>query len=152
MSNERPIQRFTADKFTDFEREYNGGYGTAKHKAKFALALARFVISGFDAAKFTPSLYNTLNGCFGHIAHYNRGGFYHTWFADNEQRLSWLLYISTWRTYGDPKFTYTDVEAEFKDWLINSGIIEVYQKRVAAAQEASERATLAALKAKYEEA
>lgn len=53
---------------------------------------------------------------FGHIAHYDRNGFYDEWFR--EGRADWTEYIldrGAW--FGDPEYTWSDVENAFVEWL-----------------------------------
>ena len=51
--------------------------------------------------------------------------------------------------WGDPAFTYSDVERALQSWLHQNGVLGRYERRLAAEQEAAERAELARLKAKY---
>lgn len=89
----------------------------ATAKAKWLNDLAGFVRSGFDQKKFTSDLYKRLSMTFGHIAHYNQGGFYAEWFETRSDQLRWLNYILQRPNYGDPTFTWSDAERQFQDWL-----------------------------------
>lgn len=90
---------------------------TAEQKARFGNALVRFVMGGFQRDKFTASLYRQLSNCFGHIAHYDRGGFYDTWFADSRKQMDWVKHVLGHVSMGSPEFTFVDVERLFKSWL-----------------------------------
>lgn len=137
---------FDAGQFT--ATEWDG----AEQKAKFANHFARFVESDFNANLFHDWFYKRLSNCFfAHRAHFNRRGFYETWFADLPRRRDFLINALRHPCYGDPKFTYSDVERVLKAWIAESGLIEKYVAAITAATELRERADLARLKAKYEE-
>lgn len=87
-------------------------------KAKFLNDLARFVRSGFKETLFTKSLYTRLSMCFGHIAHYNKNGFYDVWFATESRQNAWKRYIQEQAIYGDPAWTFSDAERIFQKWLV----------------------------------
>ena len=53
-------------------------WATTQDKATFAKQFVRFVESDFAAKHFTDKFYRRLSNTFGHIAHYNRGGFWDT--------------------------------------------------------------------------
>lgn len=53
----------------------------------FGNDLLRFVETGCKLNAFTKKLYQRLCNCFRHIAHYDRCGFFETWFASDEQIL-----------------------------------------------------------------
>ncbi len=123
---------------------------TAEGKAQFARQLATFALAGFPASKWTKRLYGRLSLSFNHIAEHDQGGFFHTWFADARRRLAWVEHILAFRPYGDPTYTYSDVERDFQHWLAASGLRTALQRQVANATETAERAELARLKAKYD--
>ena len=106
LSNPFPVELLKATEFY-----------TAENKSRFGINLLRFVSSGFKAHRFTKSLYTQLSMCFGHIAHYNRGGFYTTWFSSSAKQRSWVEYISEYVPCGDPEYTFSDLERMFKAWL-----------------------------------
>lgn len=87
---------------------------TAHHpiedKQKFFKHFIRFVNSGYNENLFHKWFYVQLSFMFGHIAHYNKAGFYSEKFATLEAREDFWQNIKTWRCYGDPAFTYCDVE------------------------------------------
>jgi len=92
-------------------------WNTPEDKAKFANLLITFVKEGCKSTNVTKKLYGQLSQCFGHIAHYNAEGFYEVWFSTAEKRVKWLEYVLTFKHYGDPACTYSDVEAAFIGWL-----------------------------------
>ncbi len=140
------VKPFRAEQFTAIS-----DYTTAEDKAKFANQLVDFILSGFPETKFTKKFYNQLNGCFGHIAHYNQHGFYGTWFSDTQQQIDFLRNILRHQCYGDPAYTYSDVERAVKSWLAaNLNVMESLQQKRDAVVEAHERTALARLKEKYE--
>lgn len=105
------VTAFNEKQFTSTE------HTPAKQKAEFANRLATFVLNGFPAGEFTNLLYTKLSNCFGHIAHYNREGFYGVWFATPEKQAAFIKHTLDRKPVGDPKFTFVDVEAAFQEWL-----------------------------------
>jgi len=95
-------QLFTASQFTPTH------WDTADEKARFANHLVRFVDTGCKWTLFHTWFYRRLSMCFGHIAHYNKAGFYATWFT--QHRGDFLEHLLQHRCYGDPTYTYSDVE------------------------------------------
>jgi hypothetical protein len=126
---------------------YEGDYKNNPTRADFCNKVVAFVLSGFKPTMFPKTLYNVLMHRFGHIAHYDHGGFYHTWFSDDTQRLNWLRHVARGGTYG---WASRPEEIALQNWVKESGLIAVYERKVADAIESSERAQLARLKAKYE--
>lgn len=87
--------KHTADEFTATK------FSTAEDKAKAVNALLVFVDSGFQESKFTKRVYEALYiHMFGHIAHYNKVGFYDEWFATDEDRQRWMEYAARGGAYG----------------------------------------------------
>jgi hypothetical protein len=137
------INDFTADQFTPTRWE------DAEEKARFARRFIWFVESDFAERDFPQALYRRLSSCFGHIAHYNRKGFYEEFFTATEGKVRFLRMTLAHPTWGDPAFTYSDVERALQSWLNQNGVLARYERRLAAEQEAAERAELARLQAKY---
>ena len=138
-------KRYSAALFVD------GSYGGAAGKARTTNAILKFIDSGFDRDLFTRQVYSGgLMYMFGHIAHYNQSGFFSTWFDSDSDILNWLVYVSEARLYGDADCTLIEVERIVQKFVRDSGLIALYEGRIARAQEEAERAQLAALKAKYE--
>lgn len=89
---------------------------TAEDKAKAVNALLAFVDAGFPMAKFTKRVYDALYlNLFGHIAHYDKFGFYDEWFSSDERQREWMVYAAkggayNFGGYGDPSVTWCDAE------------------------------------------
>lgn len=99
-------------------RNYIGSkFLTSHQKSEYFKALVKFTESGFANHLFTDNLYRRLSNSYGHIAHYDKAGFYDVWFGDHEQQNEWVQHVMTARVYGDPEFTTSDVEREFQTWL-----------------------------------
>ena len=137
------IEDFTADQFTPTRWE------SAEEKVRFARRFIRFVESDFAERQFSHAFYRRLALTFGHIAHYNRHGFYGEFFTATEGKVRFLRLTLAHPCWGDPGFTYSDVERALQSWLHQNGVLGRYERRLAAEQEAAERAELARLQAKY---
>ena len=124
-------------------------WSTAEDKAVFAKQFVRFVISDFAAKHFTEKFYQRLSNTFSHIAHYNRGGFWETFFTTTADKVQFLKMSVQYPCHGDPAWTYSDVERALQTWLKAEGTLEQYQQRLADEIEATELALLARLQAKY---
>lgn len=146
MSFTKPFvaSQFTATKFD-----------TAAEKAKRANELAVFVQAGMPESRFTKiGVYHTLyQHLFGHIAHYDQWGFFGTWFSTPEQRAEWIEYAlrggMMGAFYGDPAYTWVDVERAFVEWLDGTDLPDRFRREANGTVEARERAQLAALQEKY---
>lgn len=134
---------FTADNFTPTK------WDDAKAKARFAQNFIRFVESDFRERRFTQAFYKRLALTYGHIAHFNRHGFYETFFSSTAGKVRFLRQTLRHPCWGDPAFTYSDVERVLQAWLHQNGVLDRYERKVAEEQEAAERAELARLRAKY---
>ena len=89
-------------------------WNTREDKQKFALKLVRFVESGYNPNLFHKELYTRLSMCFGHIPHFNKYGFYEEWFSTPERQADWVNYVCERPVYGDPGWTYSDVERDIR--------------------------------------
>ena len=134
---------FTPDQFTPTKWE------TAKDKAAFANRFVLFVQSDFSAQHFTDKFYRRLSNTFGHIAHFNRGGFWSEFFTTTADKVRFLEMTFQWPCFGDPAWTYSDVERALQAWLQADGTLARYCKQLVEETEAGERAQLARLQAKY---
>jgi len=123
-------------------------FSTTADKQRFERQFKRFVERGFRREDFPKTFYQRLSNCFGFIAHYNVHGFYETYFTTPEGKVDFLLAV-TRTVYGDPAFTFSDVEREVQSWVLVGGFLEQAQQASASAQEAQERAELTRLQAKY---
>jgi hypothetical protein len=143
MSNFTHITEFTADRFSATK------WQEAEDKAKFARQFIKFVQWDFSKKQFPKAFYQRLSQAFGHIAHYNLGGFYEEFFTTTEGKVRFLRQTLAHPCWGDPAFTYSDVERALQQWLLNHDILGKYESRLAEETEADERATLALLQEKY---
>jgi hypothetical protein len=128
------MKDFTADQFTSTRWE------DAEEKARFARRFIRFVESDFAERDFSQALYRRLSLCFGHIAHYNRRGFYEEFFTTTEGKVRFLRMTLKHDCYGDPAYTYSDVERALQSWLQQNGVLSRCERRLVTEQEAAERA------------
>lgn len=112
-------------------------WSTNADKQKFARHFIRFVMGGFKWTVFPKWFYTRLSNCRGHIAHYSQAGFYNTWFSDRQQRIDFFVYwtdMDRHPIYGDPRFTYSDVERFLVQWIrenhqnINLGTTTVVER------------------------
>lgn len=124
-------------------------WDTAQDKATFAKRFVRFIQSDFAAKHFSDKFYRRLSNTFGHIAHYNRGGFWDTFFTTTADKVRFLEQTLQHSCYGDPVWTYSDVERALQTWLQADGTLERYRQRLAEETEAGERAEFARLQRKY---
>ena len=125
-------------------------WDTIADKEKFEKQFKKFVLGGMQEKDFPKWFYSRLSMCFGHIAHYNQGGFYATWFNNTDSKAKFLENALRHTCCGDPAFVYSDVERVLQQWIRENGLLKEYQDISRAKQEADDRAQLAALKAKYE--
>lgn len=124
-------------------------WDTAQDKAAFAKQFVRFVQSDFAAKHLTDKFYRRLSNTFGHIAHYNRGGFWAEFFTTTADKVTFLEQTLQHPCYGDPAWTYSDVERALQGWLRADGMLDRYRQRLADETEVGERAELARLQQKY---
>ncbi|MGO9110434.1 MAG: hypothetical protein ACLP9L_14520 [Thermoguttaceae bacterium] len=101
---------FTADRFTATQ------HSTAEEKARFCVAYAKFILSGFPRHRFKTSFYRRLSNIFGHIAHFDETGFWEVWFATPAQQRQFVRRVHEWVPIGDPHFCWSDVERELTSW------------------------------------
>lgn len=140
------MKTFTADQFTPTK------WDTAEDKAKFANQFVSFVSSGFKQSKFTKAFYRRLSNTFGHIAHYNQYGFWDTFFTNINDKVVFIEQSLSHPCYGDAAWTYSDVERVLQTWLRENNVLSNLRDEANEEQTASELATLAHLKEKYETA
>lgn len=130
--------RFSATKFSDTEE-----------KAKFAKQFIKFVQWDFSKKQFSKAFYQRLSMTFGHIAHYNQGGFFEEFFSTTEGKVRFLRQTLAHPCYGDPAWTFSDVERALQKWLLHDHVLAKYENLLAEETEAEEKATLARLQEKY---
>ena len=137
-------RRFDAAAFTATQ------WDSSEVKATFANDLCRFMAADFNASLFTNELYRRLSMCWGHIAHYNREGFQAEFFRDLSGKVDFLEQTLTWRCFGDPAYTYADVERAVRARLRACDLLGAYRALLAAEVEAGERDLLRRLHHKYD--
>ena len=129
---------FTATKFS-----------TAADKAEFGNTFLRFIESEWAPALFTKSFYNRLSMCFGHIAHYNRTQFYEEWFSSLAAQVRFLKHALRFPCYGDPEYTFSDVERAIQREIVNRNYLAPHELRLAEKQQAADLVLLRQLESKY---
>ena len=125
-------------------------WDNAEQKAKFGNALLTFVAHDFPRSKFHESFYRRLSNTFGHIACYNRDGFYGRFFLTAGDKLEFLEQCVTWPCHGDPTYTYSDVERAVVARLTQGQIVAILSSQITVERRRQELALLSELKARYE--
>ena len=138
-----PKRPFLPDEFTPTK------FSTASDKAEFGNHFLRFIESEWAQPLFTKGFYQRLSMCFGHIAHMDRPTFYETWFTCDHDRLRFLEKTLKWPCWGDPEYTFSDVERVIQQEVRKRNYLARYQLRRAEAERASDMETLRRLEAKY---
>jgi len=92
-------------------------WDAASKKIRFAEGLKTFISGGFQEKHFPHWLYVRLSMTFGFIAHYDQHGFYWHYFDSDAGKRVFLQQILNWPCYGDPEYTYSDVEKHLQGWL-----------------------------------
>jgi hypothetical protein len=108
----------------------------------------KFIAHEFHRQNFTKSLYRRLSNTFGHIAHHNLDGFYGAFFERDADKGVFLEQTLSWPHFGDPTFTFSDVEPAVKRRLRAAKVIDIFRLREADATRRRELATLAPLQEK----
>jgi hypothetical protein len=124
-------------------------FSTAADKADFGNALLHFIDSGWKQTLFTEKFYNRLSNTFGHIAHYNRSTFYATWFSRDADQVRFLQNALRWPCWGDPAFTFCDVERALQREIRKRNYLTRYELKTAESLRSAEMAILERLEAKY---
>jgi hypothetical protein len=124
-------------------------FSSAQDKADFGNAFLHFIESEWARTAFSKSFYNRLSMCFSHIAHYDAAGFYATWFTSDADRLRFLRHTLAWPCWGDPEYTFCDVERAIQQEIRKRNYLSRYELRAAEANRSDEMETLKRLEAKY---
>jgi hypothetical protein len=124
-------------------------FSTAQDKADFGNTFLHFIESEWARTAFSKSFYNRLSMCFSHIAHYDAAGFYATWFTTDADRLRFLRHTLAWPCWGDPEYTFCDVERAIQQEIRKRNYLARYELRTAEAARSREMETLKRLEAKY---
>jgi hypothetical protein len=124
-------------------------FSTNADKADFGNHFLRFIESEWAQALFTKDFYHRLSCCFGHIANYDRTTFYETWFTSDSDRLRFLEHTLRWPCWGEPEYTFSDVERAIQQEVRKRNYLARYELRAAEAVRSGEMETLKRLEAKY---
>jgi hypothetical protein len=124
-------------------------FSSTAEKAEFGNALLKFLDADCAPGLFTNRLYQRLSMTFGHIAHYNRFQFYEERFASLSAQIRFLEHTLRFPCYGDPEFTFSDLESEIQREVRNRNYLPRYQLRLAEEQRAGELILLERLEGKY---
>jgi hypothetical protein len=124
-------------------------FSTAQDKADFGNTFLHFIESEWARTSFSKSFYNRLSMCFGNIAHYDLATFYGTWFTSDTDRLQFLRHTLAWPCWGDPEYTFCDVERAIQQEIHRRNYLARYELRAAEAVRSSEMEILKRLEAKY---
>ncbi|MEI7684842.1 MAG: hypothetical protein WCL32_07420 [Planctomycetota bacterium] len=130
MTASKTTPDFTPDQFTPTQWE-----GPDK-KAVFARQFIKFVQSDFSSRQFPKTFYQRLSMTFGHIAHYNQDGFFDEFFVTTEGKVRFLRQTLQHPCYGDPTFTYSDVERALQVWLREGNFLSKLEQRLAGERDA----------------
>ena len=125
-------------------------WSSAKEKTKFATQFMRFVEHDFKETMFPQWFYQRLSMCFGMIAHYDRDGFYSTFFEDTKGKTRFLRACLKDPSSGDPSFTYSDTQRFLQEWLRKGNFLARYEWRLCYEIEQNQRDQLTQLQIKYE--
>jgi hypothetical protein len=124
-------------------------FSTAQDKADFGNTFLHFIESEWARTAFSKSFYNRLSMCFGHIAHYNRTQFYEEWFSSLAAQVQFLKHTLRCPCYGDPEYTFSDVERAIQREIGNRNYLARYELRLAEEQQATDLVLLRQLESKY---
>jgi hypothetical protein len=125
-------------------------FDTVENKEKFEKHFKRFVEKGFPETLFNKKFYTQMSNMRGHIAHYNQCGFYDAQFSTPERRADFLQHWTNDVVYGDPDYTWSDVERVLAAWLKEHPEYEQRERTAhSTSVEQAERAELKRLSAKY---
>jgi len=124
-------------------------YHDAADKAWFGNFLLTFVADYCPEHRFTEKFYLRLSYCFGHIAHYSKAGFIGEYFTSAEAKHRFLKDTMRHPCFGDPNWTFSDVERAVIIRLKRTDALAIYARLAGQETEQQERAHLAQLAAKY---
>ena len=125
-------------------------WSTTEEKAKFGNHLLRFISEDHPPNLWTNIFYNRLSMTFSNIAHTNKLGFWETFFENTADYVQFLQNIATHPFWGDPAYTYSDIEKVARARVIKSGVIAWKEKVLAAERRNRELVELTRLKSIYE--
>ena len=125
-------------------------FDTAQGKADFGNQLLAFIAEGFPQKRFTQRFYRVLMQHFGMIAHHHQHGFWAEFFTSTADQLRFLKEITGHPCWGDPAFTYSDLERAVIARICSAGLVARLAAVLARETEAAERALLNRLQARYQ--
>jgi hypothetical protein len=137
------MQFFSPDQFTPTK------WSSAEEKAKFGNDLLTFILSDCPEGKFTAKLYERLSNCFGHIAHYDKAGFFDTWFSSAATRSDFLNHLCEDPCFGSPECTFSDVERAVQRKVEELNLRQGFASKASDETRQHDLTLLAALQAKY---
>jgi hypothetical protein len=79
----------------------------------------------------------------------DRPTFYETWFTTDQDRRRFLEKTLQWPCWGDPEYTFSDVERAIQQEVRRRNYLARYKLRAAEAERRAEMETLKRLEAKY---
>jgi hypothetical protein len=125
-------------------------FHSADDKAWFANALLKFLADDCPRSGFTDRLYVRLSNSFGHIAHYDRSGFFEHFFLTLQTKVEFLEQTLQWLCYGSAEFTFCDVEILVQSRITTANLLAIIKAQRDSDTARRERELLERLKAKYE--
>ena len=125
-------------------------FDTAQSKADFGNQLLAFIAEGFPQKRFTQRFYRVLMQHFGMIAHYDQHGFWREFFTRTADQVRFLEEISSHSCWGDPAFTFSDLERVVVARLRYAGRGARRSAGLGRDAEAAKRALLNRLQASYQ--
>jgi len=124
-------------------------FSTTADKTDFGNTLLHFLDADCARGLFTKKFYNRLSMTFGNIAHYDICGFFSKWFDRDRHRLAFIESVLRWPCYGDPEFTFSDLERAVQRVVYERNYVARYRLLAAEALRAAEISELERLEAKY---
>ena len=125
-------------------------FDAAEAKADFGNQLLAFIAEGFPQKRFTQRFYRVLMQHFGMIANYDQHGFWSEFFTTTADQVRFLEEITSHPCWGDPAFTFSDLERAVIVRLCSAGLVVRLRAVLDREIETAERALLNRLQARYE--
>ena len=91
----------------------------------------------------------TASPCASDNANYCRSQFYEEWFSSLDAQVRFLKHTLRFPCYGDPEYTFSDVERAIQREIVNRNYLARYELRLAEEQQATDLALLRQLESKY---
>jgi hypothetical protein len=107
-------------------------FDTSDDKAWFRNALLRFLSKECPLTAFSNRFYSRLSNRFEHIEHYSKHQFCQEFFLDDSGKIEFLRQTVQRPFFGDPNFTYSDIERVVSTRIKHSGLLEIYEARLRA--------------------